>query len=161
MASGGRKVIGARACASLPLPKSSPSVILSWWHADRIMCTFTRYILLQIPGWLAGAAVLIVLWDWFGLAPWMAAVLFGLYVAKDLLVYPLVRRAYERGPAAGAVQLVGCVGRTRQRLQPAGYVLVRGELWRAEARNGSPIEPGTAVRVMAARGYTLEVEPDE
>jgi membrane-bound serine protease (ClpP class) len=125
------------------------------------MRTFTRYILLQIPGWLAGAAVLIALWDWFGLAPWMAAVLFGLYVAKDLLVYPLVRKAYERGPTAGPEQLVGRVGLTRQRLQPAGYVLVRGELWRAEARNGSPIEPGTVVRVRAARGYTLEVEPEE
>jgi membrane protein implicated in regulation of membrane protease activity len=121
--------------------------------------TFVRYVALQVPGWvLVGCAA----W-WLvakaGLAPWLAGLGCALFVLKDLALYPWVREAYAEGDPAAAALLVGRTGTARERLDPAGYVRIGAELWRAELRQGSAaIEAGARVRVRAVEGLTLIVE---
>ena len=117
-----------------------------------------RYLLLQIPGWLAAGLVVFALCEWAGLSPRLAAAFFVLWFLKDLLFYPLVRRAYEGGARTGAEKLIGESGVVRRDLDPRGYVQLRGELWRAEARDGEePIRTGTTVRVVGAHRLTVTV----
>lgn len=58
-------------------------------------------------------------------------------------------------PTTGREGLVGERGVVRRRIDPAGQVLVRGELWAARAEE--PIDAGEAVEVVAAEGLTLRV----
>jgi membrane-bound serine protease (ClpP class) len=65
-------------------------------------------------------------------------------------------RALYRRPTTGAPGMVGETGVVRVALAPEGQVLVEGELWRAEAQEGS-IGVGERVRVTAVRDLTLTV----
>ena len=71
----------------------------------------------------------------------------------------LALASHRRPPVTGKEGLVGKEGQARDALaaDTTGYVLVRGELWRARSR--SPVSPGTAVRVLDVHGLTLDVEP--
>ena len=71
----------------------------------------------------------------------------------------LALAAQRRPPVTGIEGLVGIAGQARDPLTPnaTGYVLVRGELWRARSR--SPVEPGAPIRVLQVDGLTLDVEP--
>ncbi len=125
------------------------------------MRTFSKYVFMQIPGLLAAALVLGGLSLFAGLPRGMAIGLFCLWLAKDLSLYPLLRRAYEPGVRTGAERLVGLRGVARQQLAPRGYIFLRGELWNAEIEPGSaPIAPGCPVRVLAANRLTLTVALD-
>ena len=66
----------------------------------------------------------------------------------------------RRTPAqTGLEELVGQVGRVRSALDPDGYVLVHGELWRARSENG-PIAAGELVEVTGLEdGLVLGVRP--
>jgi len=125
--------------------------------------TFGKYLLVQSAGWALAALVLGGLRYWLDLPLWVVTGLFVLWLAKDLAMYPLVRRAYEPSEArTGAASLIGARGIAREGVDPAGYVQVRGELWRAETAPGEPpIPPGGRVAVCAARGLTLIVEPED
>ena len=126
------------------------------------MTTWTKYLLFQVPGWVLAVLVLLVLIIWINLPIGIAVGLFVLWVVKDVLLYPLLRIAYQSGPKTVVEQLVGLKGVAREHLDPGGYVYVRGELWRAEAENGKPpIEAGSAVRVLAAKGMTLIVATEK
>jgi membrane-bound ClpP family serine protease len=81
-------------------------------------------------------------------------------VLKDIALYPLVRRAYERRSGGGADALLGALATARDRLDPEGYVRVGHELWRARLREGVA-ERGASLRVLAVRGLTLVVEVAE
>jgi membrane-bound serine protease (ClpP class) len=62
-------------------------------------------------------------------------------------------------PQTGQEELIGQVGRVRTPLDPDGYVLVHGELWRARSTNG-PIGAGELVEVTALEdGLVLDVRP--
>jgi membrane protein implicated in regulation of membrane protease activity len=119
-----------------------------------------KYLLFQLPGMaLAGIAlvVLVRVWD---LSPGAALLLFAFWVAKDFAMYPLLRNAYAGGRHDAGEALVGAIGTTRERLDPAGYVRVGAELWRAEVSpDRAPVESGAAVRVCSVRNLTLQVEP--
>jgi membrane-bound serine protease (ClpP class) len=120
----------------------------------------SKYLLLQIPGWVIAAVAAAALWKWGGLRPSLAIGLLALWVAKDLVLYPLLRSAYESDVATGAERLIGELGVARGDLAPSGYVLVRGELWRAEVvPEGDAVSAGTPVRVVAASRLKLVVEP--
>lgn len=119
---------------------------------------FRRYLLLQVPGWILVALILAGLHRWAELPLWAAATAYAIYVAKDFLLYPVLKRAYEPDPRSGVERLVGERGVAETDLNPDGFVRVRGELWGAElepartmARRGEP------VLVTAARGMTLLV----
>jgi len=124
------------------------------------MRTITRYYLFQVPGWIFAVILLSVLRSWFCLPVWAAIGLLALLVAKDVVLYPFLRSAYEIGES-GAAQLVGLKGIARDHLDPAGYVAIRGELWRARVEDGSePVPSGASVKVVAGNRMTLTVVKD-
>jgi len=123
------------------------------------MTTFQRYLLFQIPGMLIDIAVLAVLIEWWNLPLWAAVGIFAVLVLKDFVLYPFLRVGYETNAKSGIERLIGERGVVKQRLDPEGYVLVHGELWKARSALPShPLEPGTRVRVAAAEGMLLLVE---
>jgi membrane protein implicated in regulation of membrane protease activity len=125
------------------------------------MRPLTKYVLLQIPDWIIVSCILFALWEWLGLRFELAVGLFALWLAKDIVLYPILRSAYESGAATGAERLVGERAVARGDLAPRGFVQVRGELWRAEVEGGGEeIRAGSAVRIVAARRLTLIVEAD-
>ncbi|HXV80832.1 MAG TPA: NfeD family protein [Candidatus Binatia bacterium] len=127
-----------------------------------MLAPWKKYALFQVPGWIAAAIVLLGLVEWFSLPLWAAFGLLGLWVIKDIVLYPIVRAAYESDVKTGVEQLVGEKGVAQERLNPRGMVRIRGELWRAEAEPGEQrIEPNSKIKVTAARGLTLIVSATE
>jgi len=127
------------------------------------MKVFARYMVLQIPGQFIAAIALVMLVRWTELTPMLAGLLFGLWVIKDLLLYPVTRIAYEpQSSVQGADALVGALGVAQQDLAPeqTGYVLVGAELWRAQLRGDQSVAKGAAVRVTEVHDLTLLVEPN-
>ena len=113
------------------------------------------YFLAQLPGWLLAALVLWGLHHWGVLTAGFAAALLGVWIAKDLLLFPVMRRFYESEPAAG--RMVGELGTAVTAVAPEGLVRVRGELWKAQSSDA--IAPGTRIRVREIEGLTLVVSP--
>lgn len=123
---------------------------------------YLRYILMNAPGLAAFILVLIILKRWFALPGWLVWSLVAAWIIKDALLFPVVWRAYDWNGPGGAAPMAGERGIVKERLDPSGYVQVRGELWRAERDgDGPPIEPGRPVRVRKRDGFTLYVTPDE
>ena len=57
--------------------------------------------------------------------------------------------------------MIGLRGIAKDRLNPSGYILVRGELWKAEViEDGLTIEKGAEVLVQGTRGLTLLVDDE-
>jgi len=54
----------------------------------------------------------------------------------------------------------GVVGVVRRSIEPVGSVYVAGEEWSARSADGTPLERGVPVRVVAQEGLTVIVEPD-
>jgi membrane protein implicated in regulation of membrane protease activity len=126
------------------------------------MTTFQRYLLFQVPGLFIELAVLAALVEWWNMPLWAAVVIFALLAGKDLALYPFLRVGYETREKSGIARLVGERGVVKQRLEPEGYVLVQGELWKARpAEAGRLLEPGARVRVRAFEGMLLLVEAVE
>jgi membrane-bound ClpP family serine protease len=122
--------------------------------------TFARYLLFETPGWIVAAAVLALLVHMGELGARTAWVLLAVFVAKDFALYPVLRVGYQPSAPDGSASLIGALGTARERLDPAGWVRVGAELWRAElARGHPPIEAGAPVRVVAVEALTLRVEP--
>jgi membrane protein implicated in regulation of membrane protease activity len=96
---------------------------------------------------------------WWDLPRTAAALLFGVWVLKDLALFPVLRIAYEPRSGGGFAELAGARAIAREPLAPLGYVRIGGELWRAEAASGF-VPRGAPVRVVAVRGLTLVVEPE-
>lgn len=125
-----------------------------------MMRTFTRYLIVQAPGWLLVGACLLLFWPRTGLSPWVAVAVFAAWMAKDFLLYPFVRVAYE-GSKSPAEQMIGRQGVARENLDPTGYVEVGGELWHAEVdANERRIAKGVPVRIKAVSGLTVYVTRD-
>ncbi len=120
-----------------------------------------KYALLQIPGALLVYLALFLLQRWLHFSGWIVWGGLALWLVKDAIVYPLVRKAFLPHLEEEGNPLIGSRGFARERLDPGGYILVRGELWRAELPQGSPpVEKGEAVRVRRMRGLTLLVEAE-
>jgi membrane protein implicated in regulation of membrane protease activity len=119
-----------------------------------------KYWALQLPATALLIAVLYLLQHRLGIATWLLWCVVGLWTVKDACLYPFLWRAYDPDPVDAAFSLDGARGIATERLDPSGYVHVRGELWRAELMQGvSPVDRGTRVRVQKMRGLTLVVEP--
>lgn len=119
--------------------------------------TMGKYALCQLPGALIAGGILFFLHRSFGFPGWLAWTLFGIWVLKDVLLFPFVWTAYST-EAPGAA-MTGRVGETRGRLEPDGYIRVGGELWWAELPPGAPaVDDGERVKVLGQRGLTLIVE---
>jgi membrane protein implicated in regulation of membrane protease activity len=121
--------------------------------------TLQRYLLFQLPEW--GLVVLLLLAiDRFTEAPtWLLLLGAVGFVAKDLALYPWMKRAYEHLGSDPGENLVGRRGVATSLVADQGWVRVDAELWRAET-GGDDIPKGTAVRVRALDGHVLVVEPE-
>ena len=121
-----------------------------------------RYVLFQIPGLILVSILLGSAHSWLGLSIPAAVGLFLLFVVKDFVLYPYVRGAYKADNRTGAELLIGSIGKTQQALDPEGYVLVKGELWRAVAEPPEePIPQDRPVRIRGVSGLSLIVAPVE
>ena len=93
----------------------------------------------------------------------MGALLISLLVlsapAVALLAY-VVHASRQQKYSRRPLKLVGRVASVERALEPEGFVLVEGELWRARVRGGAMVERGgPRVRVVGASGCVLLVEP--
>ena len=122
---------------------------------------FGKYLLLQIPGWIIATIILWSAQQWLAASPWIVSVGVSAWILKDLVLYPLVRTAYESDVKTGIEQLIGDRGVVQNELAPRGKVRVRGELWSAEIASGSqPLAQGEPVLILGAQGITLIVTAD-
>jgi len=119
-----------------------------------------KYALLQIPSVVLLVFVLVFIRRWVDLSAWLIWGIVILWVAKDIILFPFVWRAYDSKAPGSAHSMVGVRGIAEERLDSSGYARVRGELWQVEVRGGTPVEKGEAVRVQGIRGLTLIVEPE-
>ena len=91
------------------------------------------------------------------LSPW----LIGFTVAAALIVFipvmTVVRRARKPIAANVKAELVGEGGEVRSVLNPEGFVLVDGELWRARSEDGTRMRVGETVTVSRIDGTVLIV----
>ena len=123
--------------------------------------TLFKYILLQIPGTLVVLILLLLAREWFSLPAWAFWTFLLIWVAKDVALFPMVWKAYDASPEGIPDHMEGVHGLVRDRLDPNGYIMVRGELWRAELEIGlEPLEPGSEVVVICRQGLTLLVRPE-
>jgi membrane-bound ClpP family serine protease len=123
---------------------------------------YLRYILLNIPALVLIILALKVAQHWITVPLWLSLSIVLIWLIKDVILFPFVWRAYDwKGPGRSR-SMVGKQGYTRERLAPSGYVLVQGELWKAEiADPDQPIESGKLVRVVKMEGLKLFVRPEE
>jgi membrane protein implicated in regulation of membrane protease activity len=122
------------------------------------MATWHRYLLFQLPGWIITGLILLGLLNWQYLSGWLAVGVFGGWIGKDLLLFPFLRRAYERDIKPGSQGLIGFRGVAQEHLTPRGYVRVRGELWNAIATPvDQVISAGTEVEIVNANGMQVMV----
>jgi len=118
----------------------------------------TRYVLLQIPALVILFVLLVLAKRWIDLPSWFIWGLIGLWIAKDVALFPLTWRAYDQDHARSGSSMIGAIGIAEEKLNPSGYIRVRGELWKAEVvGNARPIERGEGVRIQGTRGLTLLV----
>jgi membrane protein implicated in regulation of membrane protease activity len=97
---------------------------------------------------------------WKLLPPWLGIVGFSVWVLKDLMLYPLLYRAYQTNVKTGLQSLVGARGFVHDDLSPKGFVRVQGELWSAQALPaGQMIVAGTEVEIVRAERMTVFVRP--
>jgi membrane-bound ClpP family serine protease len=120
--------------------------------------TFIRYLGFQVPGTVVVAALSAIAAHYDIVSVATAAGVLCLWIAKDLALYPLLKRAYEPSGHGYPERLIDRRGRAREKLDPLGYVVVAGELWRAEARSKDrPIRKGETVVVTGTVGTRLIV----
>jgi membrane-bound ClpP family serine protease len=114
-----------------------------------------KYALLQLPGTALLIAILLFLRERLGLSGWTVLGITALWAAKDVCLFPFVWRAYETRSSARD-PMVGEEAVAWGRLDPSGYVRVRGELWKARlVDSGQPLEKGEGALVTGRNGLTL------
>lgn len=121
--------------------------------------TLLRYILLQLPPLFLVIAIMILLKWKAGIPEWLIWLVAAILLAKDIVLYPLVWKSYAPQNPGFIKNMIGAPGIAREKIDPTGYVEVRGELWEAECRNGGSLENETEIRVIDVKGLKLVVEP--
>ncbi|MEN8752624.1 MAG: NfeD family protein [Desulfobacterales bacterium] len=134
-------------------------------HTDRERLTpkvVLRYALIQLPGTVLLVLVILLINRWWVTVPlWLGLGIVGLAVVKDLVLFPLLWRSYAGGDPDDSSSMIGRRGIVTGRLDPEGYIRVRGELWRAETvENDRPVEEGRSVAVVGVSGLNLYVRTD-
>ena len=105
-----------------------------------------------------------LLLDWQAITMSTAWLLFGIWIGKDVVLFPFVYRAYEPGSEASKLpmRLLGSVAVTTAPISASGTGRVRlgAELWNARLASGAgSVVTDEEVRVTALEGLTLVVEP--
>jgi len=106
------------------------------------------------------ALVAVVLWGLpqvdVHLPPWVLVPASVALTAYNVFTYRKVSQALNVRPLAGLPDMVGTRGKAVGRLNPAGQVRIRGELWSAEAESGE-LTSGMKVVVVGQTGLRLVV----
>jgi len=107
-----------------------------------------RYALLQLPEIALLVLALIFVQRWVSIPAWVFWWSITLWIAKDLILFPFVWRAYDWDHSGSENSLVGKPGIVQDRLAASGYIRVRGELRQAEVVGGGPpIDKGETFKV--------------
>ncbi len=114
------------------------------------------YILAQLPGWVLAVLAVAALSRWMALPARVAVVVVILWIVKDLLLFPTMRRYYRSEPAER--RIVGQRGTAVTDIAPTGFVRVRGELWQAASEQD--IVAGSEIYVRDIHGLQLTVRRD-
>lgn len=118
-----------------------------------------RYTLFQIPGLIIIILLLIMSYHWSELPTWLMWTLLGIWLLKDIFLYPYLWRAFDPDSIPVENSMVGQIGVAMERLDPEGYVEVRGEVWKAKADKQSlVIEKGSKIRIISENGLLLVVK---
>jgi membrane protein implicated in regulation of membrane protease activity len=119
-----------------------------------------RYSLLQLPGIALVIVLLFFVRKWLEIPLWLMWLIPTAWVIKDIILFPFVWRAYDWDQKDRGHSMIGMQGIVLERLDPTGYILIRGERWKAEAmERDTPIEKDQNVLVHAINGLTLHVKP--
>ncbi|MDB9822640.1 NfeD family protein [Deltaproteobacteria bacterium] len=119
-----------------------------------------RYSLLQLPGIALLIVLLFFVRRWLDIPLWLMWLIPLAWVIKDIILFPFVWRAYDWDQKDGGHSIIGMHGIVSDRLDPTGYIMVRGESWKAESMGKvKTIEKGQKVRVYGINGLTLNVKP--
>ena len=118
-----------------------------------------KYTLLHLAELALLVAALSVAREWLSLPTWITVAVPVLWVLKDGVLFPKVWRAYACEDSSPMKLLVGLEAIVLDSLDPAGYVRVRGELWKARVRTSrDAAKRGDRTRVVDIEGMTLIVE---
>ena len=118
----------------------------------------SRYLLFQLPELVLVGLVLLALVGLDVLGTGLAWGLLALWLVKEIVLFPFVRRAYEPSDPSGVGSLLGATGVVIDRLDLEGTVRVGPELWAACLEAASdPAEVGATVRVISVDGLRLTV----
>ena len=118
-----------------------------------------RYTLFQIPDLILFSLALAAAVRWWNLSVSAAFLIIGLWIVKDVVLFPLLKVSYETDGPNASDRLSGAGGITKEVLDPRGYVRVGSELWQAELDGASTcLGAGEAIRVLEVRGLELRVE---
>lgn len=119
-----------------------------------------KYFLLQLPGMATFALMLLLVRRWLEIPAYLAWALFGVWVGKDIFLFPILWRFYDPSQYPDRFRMVGRKGIALTNLNPDGYVLIQGERWQAGICDGQlPIQQGRGICVEAINGLKLTVKP--
>ena len=122
------------------------------------MTAFWRYWLLQVPGWVLLAGLLVAADRWFDLPVMVPVLVLAAWLVKDVLLYRVLKPYYVVRDRRPDEEMVGERAIAQQPIDPRGYVKLGGELWIAELDAGSePVPSGESVTVASVEGLTLKV----
>jgi membrane protein implicated in regulation of membrane protease activity len=131
---------------------------------ERTAAVFARYWLYQLPGIFVAGLVLTLLVEKELISTRVAALLMGLWLLKELILFPITRVGYERGGRPhGADALAGRVGVLQGDIagDETGWVRLGPELWRVRLESGQgPLAAGAQVRVVRVEGLVLRVSAE-
>ena len=103
--------------------------------------------------------IVIVIQYWVVIPVWLLWSIIGFWIVKDIVLFPFIWRAYDWGRAGKSRSMIGERGVANENLVAAGYVKIRGELWRAEKMGGGPpIEAGQPVQIIKMEGLIVFVK---
>jgi membrane-bound serine protease (ClpP class) len=120
---------------------------------------YIRYILLSIPGTVVLILILEIVRYWIPIPPWLFATIVGLWLAKEVILFPFVWQAHDTRRQGLSRTMIGELGIAKEPLAPTGYIQVYGELWKARMiKDGPPIKAGQYVRITKMEGLSLIVE---
>jgi len=123
---------------------------------------YVRYGLLMLPGTLLLVLGMVFVQRWLGFPNWYIWCVTGLWLLKELILFPFVWQSYDFERPGISRSLIGERAEAREKLDPLGYVQVGGELWKAEnAAAAEVIYPGERVRILQRDGLKLIVERDD
>jgi membrane-bound ClpP family serine protease len=116
-----------------------------------------RYSLLQLPEIVLVICILFFIRRWVELPLWLICFISLVWVVKDIILFFFTWRAYDWDQKE---TMIGMNGIVMDRIDPTGYIMVRGEKWRAKVMGmKAPIEKGQKVQVRGRQGLTLHIKP--